>query len=96
MIVPPLLLHIERRRLGRRAYKLWIPVILSWPLIVLIVLIALIVLAVRCLLWPNRSARRRLAMSVKLLWLLYPLTSALRGAHLRYEDEQGKLLVELF
>lgn len=96
MMIPPVLLRIERRRAGRRGLRLWIPLILLWPLAVLLAVVAAVILLVLMLFTrPSRKPPGNFGMRLRLLWLIYPLASSLRGAHMEFADSRGRFLVRL-
>ena len=96
MMLPPVLLRVERRRAGGPGLRLWIPLIVLWPLVVLLAVLAVaILLVLQVFLRPCERARRYFSMTLRLLWLMYPLASSLRGAHLEFKDSAGRLLVKL-
>jgi hypothetical protein len=43
MILPPLVIDVRVREVGKRAFRIWFPLFVLWPLLLVIVLFALII-----------------------------------------------------
>lgn len=43
MILPPIVIDVHVREAGKRAFRIWFPLFVLWPLLLVIVLLALVI-----------------------------------------------------
>jgi len=83
--LPPLLIWLRIREPGSRGIRIWLPVVLLWPLIFPLAVAALAACAILDLsLWMGRAAYHQYSL---LLISLFRLLAEIRGTRVRVCEE---------
>ena len=86
MLWPPSIMRLHLAG-PRRRLRLWLPIVLVWPLVLLVgIALAPLVVLLALLLWPAGKGRAVLLLGP---WLFYAFC-CLRGAHVRVAADPGK------
>jgi hypothetical protein len=94
MSAPPVLLDLDVAAPGHRRVHLWLPLVLLWPLALVLAAVGLVLAA-----WVDTvltiTARRRPAYA-RLLWGLLVVAADSRGLQLRIENAGTTVHVTVF
>ena len=92
MILPPLVLSLRVREPGRRGFRIWLPLLILWPLLLPLALLLLAVCAaVDLILWLGRADFHHFS---RLLLLVFRLLAETRGTRVSIR-ESGAAVVHV-
>ncbi len=92
--LPPLVIDVRVREEGRRVFWMWLPVVLLWPLLFVLLALALLVAVVLDLaLWLGGAPFHR--VTAALLGSLRVL-SAVRGTRVRVDSDTTYIRVNIY
>lgn len=87
MILPPTVFHIRIVEGGRKKFNLWLPVILLWPLVILLMVLLAPLALIASLIWSKHS--KLILAGPRLLALCW----AIRGLQVRVQDDNNQVLI---
>ena len=91
MIWPPSVLRL-RIHSQRRHFRLWLPLLLVWPLMVVILLaLSPLILVLAIILWPSGMGKPLLLAGP----LLFRVFCALRGLEVNVEQPSERVLISI-
>ena len=89
MTFPPSLLRVRVRQPGRRTRRIWLPLILLWPLAIAIFVVLLPILLIVA------AAGGNLRKFLVLTWRSFGLLCALRGLHVEVDEPDESVFVSI-
>jgi hypothetical protein len=91
MIWPPSVLHLRIHN-SRRHFRLWLPLFLIWPLMLMIFLaLSPLVLVLAVVLWPSGMGKPLLFAGP----VLFRVLCALRGLEVNVEQPSERVLISI-
>ena len=94
MILPPLVIDVHVREEGARSFRIWLPFVLLWPLLFVIVGFALVVSLVVDL--ALLAAGARYHHYTRLLLSAMRLLADVRGTHARVDSDTTFVNVTIY
>jgi len=87
-MIPPMLMKLRLKEEGKRGIRLWLPLILLWPVALLVFLLVLPFLVLVSV-FHSKSRRMIIALPS-----LYRMICSLRGLRVEVEDTEEEVFVE--
>ncbi len=92
MMIPPVFVRIRLIENGGRRIRLWLPVVILWPLAVVVAVIFAPVAAVAAIVsLGSRSVRKAL----RKIWRVMVVIFSLRGLLIQMKDKNDEVLIDI-
>lgn len=92
-MIPPWLARVELPRRGGRQWRFWFPLILLWPLLLVVgpvVILGALGLAL------SRGGPDRLGSSLRIVPVVWEVLTALGGLKVKVESDDGPIRIEIW